>query len=86
MTDITVTFLADMAGFSPDYFRKLFIKEYGLPPKEYLLQRRLSEADALLKSSELSVSAVATQVGFSDVSQFSRFYKERRGVAPSRLK
>lgn len=86
MTDVTVAFLADMAGFSPDYFRKLFIREYGITPKEYLLQRRLSEADSLLKSSELPVSAVATQVGFTDVSQFSRFYKERRGVSPSRIK
>ena len=36
--NITVTELAEMTGYSVSHFRRLFVKNYGMPPQEYIFQ------------------------------------------------
>lgn len=72
--------------FHYDYLRKLFKKEVGITPLEYLTGMRMKKAEALLstmRSDEYSVTEVAQMCGFDDPLYFSRVFKKHFGCAPS---
>ncbi|MEM8887427.1 MAG: ATP-binding protein, partial [Bacteroidota bacterium] len=54
-----------------------------IPPSDFIRNYRLEQAKILLKTSQLSVSEVAWQVGFKDLSHFSKAYQAMFGVLPS---
>ena len=72
-----------------DYVRKLFKKETGLTPREYLLFRRMELARGLIGSrisnqySNWTVSQIAEACGFSEPLYFSRVFKKYYGKSPS---
>ncbi|MBD5631975.1 MAG: helix-turn-helix transcriptional regulator [Clostridia bacterium] len=72
-----------------DYVRKLFKKETGATPHEFLLQQRMELAANLLHSgitnrySGYTVSQIAEACGFSEPLYFSRVFKKYYGMAPS---
>ena len=78
----TVTELADACGVSRSRLAELFRAEVGLPPYEYLLERRVERAAELLATTPYRVSDVAVQVGFSSRVQLARHFRRLRGVAP----
>ncbi|MBD5585591.1 MAG: helix-turn-helix transcriptional regulator [Clostridia bacterium] len=75
-----------------DYVRKLFKKEVGATPHEYLTAQRMELAVSLLtggasnKYSDYSVSQIAEACGFSEPLYFSRVFKKYYGVSPSEYK
>ena len=72
--------------FSSDYLRKLFQKEMGLTPHQYLNDKRLKLAAETLTASGtagVSVADVARMCGFRDPLYFSRMFKMKFGVSPS---
>lgn len=75
-----------------DYVRKLFKKEVGATPHEYLLRERMELASGLIRSgitnrySGYTVSQISEACGFSDPLYFSRVFKKYFGVAPSEYK
>lgn len=75
-----------------DYVRKLFKKETGVTPHEYLISKRMERARELLSGrltnrySNYSVSQIAELCGFSEPLYFSRVFKKRFGVSPSEYK
>lgn len=75
--------LAELCGISYDYLRQIFEKVYGVTPIKYVNALKLNRAKELLSSGMYSVSEAAYHSGFSDVSHFSRFFKENVGVLPS---
>lgn len=72
-----------------DYVRKLFKKELGLTPHDYLLEERMKLARGLIlggisnRYSPYSVSQIAEACGFAEPLYFSRVFKKYFGVAPS---
>lgn len=72
-----------------DYVRKLFKKETGATPHEYLIRQRMELAASLLKSgisnrySSYSVSQIAEACGFADPLYFSKVFKKYYGTAPA---
>lgn len=83
---LTVTALADMAGISTAYFRRIFKETYGSAPIQYLTGLRTDYAAELLRSGYFSVERVAEMAGFNDSKYFSVVMKSRFGVPPSKLK
>lgn len=75
--------LSELCGISYDYLRKLFEKFYGCSPIKYVNALKLKRAQELLGSGDYSVSEAALNSGFSDLSHFCRFFKEKVGVLPS---
>ena len=76
--------LARVAGFSPYHFHRLFKKETGETLNEFVTRRRLERAIALMKASRrLSLTQIAIECGFSELSDFSRAYKQRYGISPN---
>lgn len=75
--------LAADAYLSRFHFARSFRQTFGEPPHRYLQRRRIEEARRLLESSDLSVTEVCLEVGFSSLGSFSRLFTQRVGVAPS---
>ena len=75
--------LADVCNISEVYLRKLFIKHLNTTPKQYICDIRLSKAKQLLSEGILKTNAICEQCGFSSLSNFSRFFKEKTGLTPT---
>ena len=81
--NITNESLADLAGISCVYFRKLFTKAYGDSPIRYLRKIRIGKAKELLIGETSSVSDIAEMVGYPNVYAFSRVFKAETGLSPT---
>lgn len=75
--------LAEQFYLNPDYLARIFAKHEGVSLGNYIMQTRIEKAKMLLKSTELSVNAIAMQVGYSNYSHFSRIFRECCGCSPN---
>jgi len=80
---ISVDMLSGLCGISPEYFRRIFKKFYGISPINYINNLRLLRAKELLESQLYSVSEVAMQCGYKEMCHFSREFKRAMGISPS---
>lgn len=80
----TVAELAREAALSRSGFHDRFRRAVGLAPMEYLTAWRMTLAKDLLRKRELSVSAIARQIGYSSASAFSVAFGRNVGVSPAR--
>lgn len=72
--------------FNYDYLRKLFKKEMGVTPLEYMTNLRMKKAETMLTAmwtKDYSVSEIALLSGFDDALYFSRVFKKHFGCSPS---
>ena len=67
--------LADAVGVSPTDVTRIFRRETGLTPWQYLNRYRVAQAQRLLRESDISVTEIAAQVGFNDAAYFSRIFR-----------
>lgn len=73
-------------AISKDYFRKLFKKQTGKTPLDYITEKRISQAKRLLDmkyTSDISIKYIAALVGFDDPYYFSNVFKKYTGISPS---
>ena len=80
---LSVSSLAEMAGISEIYFRKIFTSLYSTSPARYIRTIRIEKAKNYLLDREMSVTDVAEAVGFSNLYHFSRTFKHVVGVSPT---
>ena len=83
--DLSVESLAESADMSIAYFRRLFVKAYGISPMQYLMNLRIEHARDLLLSGEVNVTEAALLSGFDDIYYFSKVFKTKTGRTPSDL-
>jgi AraC family transcriptional regulator len=74
--------LAGMCALSEYHFARMFRQSFGLPPHQYLLARRLSRAQTLLRSCALPLAEIAWLCGFSSASHFSQRFRQAMGATP----
>ncbi|AZN38330.1 helix-turn-helix domain-containing protein [Paenibacillus albus] len=79
---INIRTMSELAGYSQDHFRHLFKEVTGTSPGNYLLRRRLEHSRILLLSTELTVSDIGADCGFSTTSQFIQLFKQHLGATP----
>lgn len=84
--ELSNTTLAEVCNVSEVYFRKTFKKKYGVSPKKYILNLRITKAKELLGEGMCAVGRVAELCGFSSTYHFSRSFKEITGRVPSDYK
>jgi len=77
---------ADLSHRSLSTFKRDFKQQFNQSPGKWLSQRRVHYAANLVVNSNLSVSQVAFESGFEDLSHFSRVFKEIMGSNPSEYK
>jgi AraC family transcriptional regulator len=71
------------ACVSTFHFHRVFTLLFGITPHEYVTRIRMEAAADLLKSrQDLTVTEVASQVGFASATSFSRLFLRRFGVSP----
>lgn len=70
------------AGLSSFHFLRIFGKVLGVTPHQYLIRARLRRAAGLLAQHSLSITDVALEAGFADLSNFVRTFHRAAGVSP----
>jgi len=80
---LTLQDLAAEACYSTFHFTRVFHKEAGLPPGQFLTAVRLYHAKRLLAGTDMSIVDVVTSVGYSSVGTFTTRFTNATGVPPS---
>lgn len=78
--DITLEAAAARAGFSPNYFSRLFHEETGKTFIKYLSDLRVAHAALLAEHTSRSVNHICEQCGFKNPAHFMRIFKKTYGV------
>jgi AraC family transcriptional regulator len=81
--DLSLLRLARVSGISASHLRALFKRSVGVPVHEYVIQRRVERARALLSRGELPASQIALEAGFSHQSHMARCMRRVLGVTPA---
>jgi AraC family transcriptional regulator len=84
--EITLDDLAHEASLSKYHFSRLFRKHFGISPKQFIISQKITRAKELLRRKDSSISTVATEMGFNDLSCFSEQFKKFTGKTPTRFK
>ncbi|MDD2504325.1 MAG: AraC family transcriptional regulator [Clostridia bacterium] len=82
--NLTLSNLAEYAGVSIPYLGNIFRSVTGKSPIDYLIEVRIIMAKNLLRDG-LSVTETSALVGFNDIYYFSRVFKKREGICPSKF-
>jgi transcriptional regulator GlxA family with amidase domain len=81
-----VTVMARLSGLPERTFSRRFAKATGMSPLDYIHAVRLEEAKQILETEDLSVEAVALEVGYQDNGFFGRLFRRRVGVTPAQYR
>ncbi|MBQ4324026.1 MAG: AraC family transcriptional regulator [Clostridia bacterium] len=79
---IRIEDIARYVGLDRTYLFKLFVKNVGTAPQEYLIRYRLEHAANLLKETKLSTTQIAYSCGFRDSPSFCKHFKARYDISP----
>lgn len=82
-SSITIDQLALLTGMSTSSFKREFNKIYPSSPAAYFRDKKLEKSLELLASTGLRATEIAYDCGFSNVSHFSKTFKQKYGVAPT---
>lgn len=85
-TPINLDELAFLCGLSLSTFNRRFQQLYGTSPNKYITSRRLERAQALIINTQDSLTHIALECGFDDLSYFSRLFKRHYQCSPSDLR
>jgi transcriptional regulator GlxA family with amidase domain len=84
--DWPVRRLAEVSGVSPAHFARSFRQAFGIPPHRYLLTRRVERAKALLRDTDLPITDIAFETGWSSLGTFGRTFRDITGESPGELR
>jgi AraC family transcriptional regulator len=79
---ITLVDMAHVACLSPNYFLRRFKQVFHQTPHQYIITRRLEQAQQLLVKTDCSVTDVCFSIGFESLGSFSRLFRQRTGSSP----
>jgi AraC-like DNA-binding protein len=83
--NVPVEKFAQLTGRSLAAFKRDFLKTFGAPPRQWLQDKRLTEAKHLIETKHQKPSAIYLDLGFESLSHFSYSFKKKFGMAPTAL-
>ncbi len=86
MNDLSMEEIANYTGRSLSTFKRDFKRASDLTPQKWLIKRRLEAAHELLRKGGCKVSDVCLDVGFKNLSHFSKAYKQTYGTVPTKIR
>jgi AraC family transcriptional regulator len=81
--DISLDELAAEARLSPFHFARMFKQSVGVPPRVYLTRLRMERACELLERTDLSVTEIAQEVGYSSNQVLARIFTKHQRMTPT---
>lgn len=84
--NIYVKQLAEMSFMSIRNFQRIFKDSTSLSPNDYLLELRIQSASKLLKETDSAIYDVSGRVGITDWFYFSKAFKKRFGISPTKYR
>ena len=84
--ELSVDFVAQKMDVSRTTLFRGMKEELGVTPSKYIKKVKLQKAIELLNETDLRISEIAFQLGFSDPSYFTRIFKSEMGVSPHEFK
>jgi len=82
--DLSLCRLSEIVGLAPNYLSSKFSNTAGISIKNYIIEKRISEAKKILEQKpQEKVIAIAYEVGFNDLSNFNHTFKKLTGFTPS---
>lgn len=84
--NITNHTLAELVGYHPYYLNRIFNKSTGKTLHQYLNFYRLEVAEQMLRTTDVSVSSIAENCGFSSIISFETNFKKKNGITPSEFR
>jgi AraC-like DNA-binding protein len=82
--NVPVEKFAQLTGRSLAGFKRDFQKTFGMPPRQWLQEKRLMEARHLIEKKNRKPSAIYLDLGFESLSHFSHSFKKKFGKAPNK--
>lgn len=79
---ISLTDVAQAAGYSPAYLTHLVQTHTGRTVKRWIIERRMAQARSLLINTAQTVNQIAEAVGYTDVSYFVRQFRQCHNASP----
>jgi AraC family transcriptional regulator, exoenzyme S synthesis regulatory protein ExsA len=76
---------AYLTGRSLSTFRRDFIQQFGISPKQWLIDKRLERARSLLSGNHTSVSQVAMETGYENIPHFVKAFHKKYGTPPKQF-
>ena len=70
-------------GVNPEYLSHAFKRQENITLLDYIVERRVETACALLKNTQLSVSQISARLGYINFSYFSHIFKKKTGQTPA---
>ena len=83
--NVPIERFAQLTGRSLAGFKRDFKNKFGIPPRQWLQLKRLTEAKHLIETRHLKPSAIYLELGFESLSHFSHSFKKEFGKAPTEL-
>ncbi len=83
---LTVEDIALHLHLSPSHFSRVFKKQVGFSPYDYVLITRLNQAKAYLHQTSLSITEIAFKLGFGSDTSFTTFFKKHTGLPPNKFR
>ncbi len=84
--DVSLQDLGRYVFRSPAQVIRMFKKQFGKTPYDYLLEKRMQTAKLLLKNTNLMVKEIAFKLNFTDEHYFSNRFKEKTGMSPNEFR
>jgi len=83
---ISLDKLATEACLSKDHFIRLFHQEVGETPANYIIRRKLEQAELWLVTTDKPIKNIAAALGYDDTSYFIRLFRQRIGMSPQQYR
>lgn len=84
--NISIRELSELVYKSPSQTIRIFKREFGLTPYDYLLKSKIETAKLMLINTNLQINDIAMKLNFADEHYFSNYFKSKTGISPARFR